>query len=61
MSMLLSASPLFGAYAAYVWSSYAVALGALAVLWVVSLKRRRTLKKTLALLEAPSAKTGKMK
>jgi len=47
---------LFGDYAAYIWSSYALALGALLGLWILSFRRRRTLLKTLAVLEPPSQK-----
>lgn len=42
---------LVGAYTAYVWSSYGIALLALAVLWIASARRRRDLNKTLALLD----------
>ena len=56
MTVLLLSGFLFGNYAAYVWSSYSAAVGALLALWILSVRRRRTFNKTLARLERPSGK-----
>ncbi|HXV74370.1 MAG TPA: heme exporter protein CcmD [Sphingomonadales bacterium] len=54
--MLILSGVLYGVYTAHVWSSYAIALGALLALAIVSFRRRHTLGKTLALLEPPAKK-----